>query len=124
MYTKRNIVYSDAGKILRTSKFLGCYQLNERDVDDSLEEVEIDINDLHIKGRFVVSGDLMILNNKERTYGQWKANIIKWRYSIDDQMALLLNKDDSEEDMIDYNRMMAWREWASKLSSKLVSLNK
>ena len=42
--------------------------------------------------------------------------LIKIRYSNDDQIAILLNKDSSEEDLLKYNKMQEWRDWASILA--------
>ena len=56
------------------------------------------------------------------SYAEWKTKIIKWRYSNDDQIAILINKDDSEEDIIKYNRMQEWREYAAKLARKIINL--
>ena len=61
-------------------------------------------------------------NNEKYDYGQWKANIIKKRYSNDDQIAIMLNRGDEESNMI-YNKMMQWREYASVLAKKFVELN-
>ena len=45
--------------------------------------------------------------------------MIKLRYSNDDQLALILNKDNSEEDTELYNKMQEWREWSGTFA-KLV----
>ena len=40
------------------------------------------------------------------SYGDYKSSIIKNRYPNDDQIAIILNKEDSEEDIIRYEIMM------------------
>ena len=50
------------------------------------------------------------------SYGDIKAMLVKIRYSNDDQIAILLNKDSSEEDLLKYNKMQEWRDWASILA--------
>lgn len=51
-----------------------------------------------------------------------KAELIKQVYSNDDQIAIILNKDNSEEDMLAFNRMQDWRKWASKVAHKIMEL--
>jgi hypothetical protein len=47
------------------------------------------------------------------------------RYSNDDQIAIILNKDESEKDKISYNRMQMWRRFADDLAIRTVEqLNK
>ena len=46
----------------------------------------------------------LVLQNAD--YGTYKSSIIKKRYSNDDQIAIMLNRYDSEEDELRYDRMM------------------
>ncbi len=43
------------------------------------------------------------------TYAALKRKLVQLRYSIDDQMAVLLNADPDET-----RRMQAWRDWAGE----------
>lgn len=132
MYTIKETCYSDAGKILKryngerlvaigySFKVDGAYTIQEESIDLSTIER---ISDSSIKVLTENSSVVMMGNNTKRTYGDWKTIIIKWRYSNDDQIAIMLNKDESEEDLERYNRMQSWREWASTLSKAIVNLN-
>ena len=42
--------------------------------------------------------------------------MIKLRYSNDDQLALMLNKDNSEEDKMYYDKMQEWREFSGHIA--------
>ena len=96
------------------------YTIQEESIDLSTIER---ISDSSIKVLTENGSVIMMGNNTKRTYGDWKTIIIKWRYSNDDQIAIMLNKDESEEDLERYNRMQSWREWASTLSKAIVNLN-
>lgn len=132
MYTIKETCYSDAGKILKryngarlvaigySFKVDEAYTIQEESIDLSTIER---ISDSSIKVLTENGSVIMMGNNTKRTYGDWKTIIIKWRYSNDDQIAIMLNKDESEEDLERYNRMQSWREWASTLSKKIVELN-
>jgi hypothetical protein len=61
------------------------------------------------------------VNNKWK-YSDYKKDIIKKRYSNDDQIAIILNKDDSEEDQMRYQKMMEWREFASFFAKKVLEI--
>lgn len=121
MYIKNNIVYADAGKILRTPLAIG-YAL-EVDVS-TIEELTIELEDMQINGDFIIYFNGLITQGyKKLDYAEWKATIVKWRYSIDDQMAIVLNKDVNQEKLVDYQRMQDWREWASILAKKIISVD-
>ena len=120
MFTKNDLIYAEAGYILVSEKSAG-YQLSAE--ISNVSERLIDINNAVIDGRIIRCGKTLISNHPDYTYAQWKASIIKWRYSYDDQIAILLNKEDSEEDAFYYDKMMDWRKWASIAAKKFVELN-
>lgn len=131
MYTIKNITYSDAGKILRVfnvDKLKSiCYFCDASET--AIVEESIDVSSLQRKDSSILlvnttEGHQIVMgNNPKRTYADWKTTIIKWRYSNDDQIAIMLNKDESEEDLERYNKMQEWREWASTLSKKIIEVN-
>ena len=120
MFTHNGSIYADAGKVLVSKSKIG-YKLPLG--TSPVEEKDIDLSSLSIKGRLIV-GDVQILNHPTFTFDQWKAHIVKWRYTNDDQIAIMLNKDNSPEDTLYYNKMQEWRGWASTLAHALVDLNK
>ena len=120
MFIKGNMIYSEAGYILKCDN-KRAFQMP---YDSSKEyiEIPIDITNTKIESGLINMDGVIFRNNEKYDYGQWKANIIKKRYSNDDQIAIMLNRGDEESNMI-YNKMMQWREYASILAKKFVELN-
>ena len=120
MFIKSNMIYSEAGYILKCGN-RKAFQL-PYDASKEYIEIPIDITNTKIESGMINMDGVVFRNNKKYDYGQWKANIIKKRYSNDDQIAIMLNRGDEESNMI-YNKMMQWREYASVLAKKFVELN-
>lgn len=43
-------------------------------------------------------------------------------FSNNDQIAIMLNKDESDEDLFLFNKMQEWRKWASVVAKEVVKL--
>ena len=112
MFTINNTIYADAGNILIGDNKVG-YQFIGK--ESEFKEQKIKYDDINIQGSFIKydNGRLLELIPRQPSYGYFKSCIIKKRYSNDDQIAILLNKDSSEEDLLKYNKMQDWRDWAS-----------
>jgi hypothetical protein len=41
-----------------------------------------------------------------------------------DQIAIILNKDDSEEDMLLFNKMQEWRRWSGVVAKQILTVLK
>lgn len=124
MYKVKNIVYSDGGKLLISDKFKGYSHVGN--LEDFIE-IEINLNLATIENNIITFDDLAPIyineTNSKYSYGDWKAHIIKTRYSNDDQIAIMLNKDSGdEEDILRYNKMQEWREWSSQLAHKILEI--
>ena len=120
MFTKGNKVYSDAGKYL-ISKNRRTIALNIIGSIDNYDEEEINSPlDIEIKdGLIYYQNRKLICSPEIMDYAGIKTKMIKLRYSNDDQLALILNKDNSEEDTKLYNKMQEWRVWSGTFA-KLV----
>ena len=121
MFIKNNVVYADAGNILISKTAIG-YSL----IDDisNIQEQLINLQDMKLEGDFLKYSDgLIVQMYKDLDYAGWKANIIQWRYTTDDQIAIILNKDESAEKLLEYNRMQEWRDWAGTLADKILNIN-
>lgn len=121
MFIKNNVVYADAGNILISKTAIG-YSL----IDDisNIQEQLINLQDMELEGDFLKYSDGLIVQwYKNLDYAGWKADIIKWRYTTDDQIAIILNKDESAEKLLEYNRMQEWRDWAGTLADKILTIN-
>lgn len=121
MYKVRDTVFADAGKILVGKNKIG-YKF-EGSLEEFNEE-EIKLDDMVIEGNLIKysNGRIIELYRPKEDYGQLKSRIVKRKYSNDDQIAIILNKDNSETDLFYYEKMQEWREWASVLASKIKSL--
>ena len=115
MFTINNTIYADAGNILIGDNKVG-YQFIGK--ESEFKEQKIKYDDINIKGSFIKYDNdrLLELIPRQPSYGYFKSCIIKKRYGNDDQIAILLNKDSSEEDLLKYNKMQEWRDWASILA--------
>ena len=119
MFTINNTIYADAGNILIGDNKVG-YQFIGK--ESEFKEQKIKYDDINIKGSFIKYDNdrLLELIPRQPSYGYFKSCIIKKRYSNDDQIAILLNKDSSEEDLLKYNKMQEWRDWASILAKAFI----
>jgi hypothetical protein len=120
MYKVGNWVFADAGHHLkRGSSIAYFFEVNQ----EPIEEIPTIIDDMHR-----VSDIILWANNKmaqtiihNGVYGDYKKAIIRKKYSNDDQIAIILNKDNGEEaDIMAYNKMQEWREWASIVAKKIM----
>ena len=121
MFIKSNMIYSEAGYILKCDN-KKAFQL-PYDSSKTYIEIPIDITNTKIESGMINMDGVVFRNNEKYDYGQWKANIIKKRYSNDDQIAIMLNRGDEESNII-YNKMMRWRDWATAVAHMIVNLNK
>ena len=117
MYTNKGNIYADAGKILESERMIGfCFK------DQSIEfnERPLDLNSLAVSNG-VVTFDVIAWNIAEvRSYDDAKKYVVNKRYSNDSQIAIILNKDDSDEDALAYEKMQEWRAWASIVAEKIM----
>ena len=128
MYQIRNKVYSEAGYILVGLNKKG-YQFEGQPSDFTEEKISLD--NMKLNGEFVTYGNGIIQHiGSNPDYSKLKADMVKRRYSNDDQIAILLNGDDQiaillngdEDAMI---RMQEWRNWSAEVSKKIIEvLNK
>jgi hypothetical protein len=120
MYKVGNFVFADAGHHLKRGSSIAYFF---EDNKEPIEENSTIIDDMHR-----VSNIILWANNKiaqpiihNGAYGDYKKAIIQKKYSNDDQIAIILNKDSGEEtDLIAYNKMQEWREWASIVAKKIL----
>lgn len=118
MYIDRGVIYSEP------YKYLICNNVVSYSFPEGSDVTELDVNmdDMKKYGQLVCynNGKLAELVFDSADYGTYKSAIIKKRYSNDDQIAIMLNKEDSDEDLLRYERMMKWREFAASLSKELM----
>lgn len=117
MYTIKNNILSEAGKLLKGDKVEGFIVSSEF---GPFVEKDLDLSNLSVDKTFISFDNIRWINPGIRTYADAKKFIIGKRYSNDDELAIILNKDDSEEDALAYEKMQEWRAWASYFAHKIM----
>ena len=118
MFIKNNIIFSEAGKYLSAQNFLGFKVLDS----DASKYTEKDFDEPTISGQFLIMGEIRTLLPEIINYENLKKKFIEWHYSNDNQLAIILNKDNSDEDKVCYDKMQEWRNWSGDLAKKVLKL--
>ena len=122
MYKKGNVVYADAGYHLKRGGSIAYFF---EDNGQEIQEVKTDIEDMHATDSIILWSKNKIAQKiiKNGDYGDYKKAIVQKKYSNDDQIAIILNKDSGlEEDLFAYQKMQEWREWASVVAKKIMEV--
>ena len=119
MYILKGNVHAEAGKILVSDNKIGFFFKNS---SDDFTERLIETDSLVVENGFVKFDVFSWDIHNLRSYDDLKKYFVGKKYSNDDQIAIILNKDDSEEDSIAYEKMQEWRAWASYMARKIVEL--
>lgn len=117
MFTKGNKVYSDTYKYLKHNEKNIIALSYVGNADDFHEEdmtlpIEVQISDNMI---FWENKKLATLP-KKLDYASIKEHLIKSRYTYDEQLAIMLNKDKTSDGKLQYSRMQAWRDFAGEIA--------
>lgn len=123
MFKKNDKVYSTPGFYL-VHKTKPIYALVMRGDISEYEEQKLNSPlDIEIVGDMIFYQDRRLACCvKEKTHAAIKATLIKSRYSNDDQIALMLNKDNCEEDAQLYKKMQDWRDWADSFATRVMKI--
>ncbi len=105
MYTKRNIIYAEAGRVLVLGSSV-AFQA-EADSNVKITERECPVRAVKVRGSTASWGGITVALPQPLSYAALKRKLVQLRYSLDDQMAIMLNADPE-----DLRRMQAWRDWA------------
>ena len=122
MYKIGNKTYADAGYHLKIG---GSVAYFFEDNGQEIQEVKTDLEDMHATDSIILWSANKIAQKiiKNGDYGDYKKAIVQKKYSNDDQIAIILNKDNGlEEDLFAYQKMQEWREWASTVAKKIVEV--
>ena len=110
MYTLKDFTYPEAGKYLVGEKARGFMAPTEF---GPFTERVIELDNLEVTDQFITFDTIRWANPGIHSYADAKEYIIKKRYSNDAQIAIMLNKENSAEDELAYEKMQDWRDWAS-----------
>lgn len=123
MYKKGNVVYADAYKYLvHKSKGIIAFALSGDESEFEEKEFPTPIKIIDEGGGFYSIQDAPKVKFyfSKNDYATVKTEMIKKRYSNDDQIAIMLNTQLSEEDKVYYNKMQEWREFSGHIA-KLIN---
>lgn len=120
MYQVKNKIYADAGNVLKYKNQV-AFSFEGIDKKDVLE-TKINLENIRKIGKFVIYSDELREYISCSEYKDWKKKIIQKQFSNDDQIAIILNKDDSEEDLLLFNKMQEWRVWAGELAKRIINI--
>lgn len=116
MFIYRDKICAGAGCYLvhKTKNVIGLSVPAARYSVDDFDEVSFGTLDVRVHNGMVSWGGGKFCNRpKVMTYAGIKTSIIKSRYSDDDQIALMLNRERSAEDAALYDEMQRWRDFAA-----------
>lgn len=122
MFVKGQKIFADAGHYLQ-HKTHPVYALSVKGSADDYVERELNSPlDIEISGRVVYYQNRKLALIPDRMdYASIKTRIVKSLYSNDDQLAIILNRDNSDDDAMLYDKMQEWREWASQTAQLILT---
>ena len=102
MYQIKNKIYADAGYVLKYNNKV-AFSFKDVDIKDVLE-TKLNLDNIQKNGNFVIYDGL-----RDRIthldYGRLKSKFINKQFTNDDQIAIILNKDNSKDDELLFNKM-------------------
>lgn len=119
MYEYKNNTYAEAGYILQGNRAIGMSLPN---IYAPFTERPIDLTNLTIDDKYLCFDIFKWKHNGIFTYADAKRFVIGKRYSNDDQIAIMLNIDDSKEDALAFSKMQKWRAWAAVVAHKIMEV--
>jgi hypothetical protein len=103
MYQIKNKIYADAGHVLKCNNTI-AYNFKDVDIDD-VSEIKINIDDMFIENGYVRYTSRLFMEKISTNYSELKKRFINKQFTNDDQLAIILNKDDSNDDLLLFNKM-------------------
>ena len=122
MYKKGNVVYADAYKYLvHKSKGIIAFALSGDESEFEEKKLPVPIKIIDEGNGFYSIQDVPKVKFyfSKNDYATVKTEMIKKRYSNDDQIAIMLNAQLSEEDKVYYNKMQEWREFSGYIAKSI-----
>ena len=123
MYKKRNVVYADAYKyLIHKSKGIIAFAQSGNESEFEEKELPTPIKIIDEGRGFYSIQDVpkVKFHFSKSDYVTVKTEMIKKQNSNDEQIAIMLNAQLSEEDKLYYNKMQEWREFSGHIA-KLIA---
>jgi hypothetical protein len=102
MYQIKNKIYADAGYVLKYNNKV-AFSFEDVDMKDVLE-TKLNLDNIQKNGNFVTYDGLRDRITR-LDYGILKSKFINKQFTNDDQIAIILNKDNSKDDELLFNKM-------------------
>jgi hypothetical protein len=102
MYQIKNKIYADAGYVLKYNNKV-AFSFEGVDMKDVLE-TKLNLDNIQKNGNFVTYDGLRDRITR-LDYGILKSKFINKQFTNDDQIAIILNKDNSKDDELLFNKM-------------------
>ena len=118
MIIYKDKIYAKPGYYLQNNKGECNYSLPYSE-DDEYTEIESDIMESPLPGYYKIFPRYLY---KVKDNANIKGDLIRFLWSNDEQIAIMLNKDRSEEDLAMYNFMQEYRTYFSKLAKQIKEL--
>lgn len=118
MITYKNKIYAKPGYYIKNKKGECNYSLPYSE-DDEYTEIESDIMESPLPGYYKIFPRYLY---KVKDNANIKGDLIRFLWSNDEQIAIMLNKDRSEEDLAMYNFMQEYRTYFSNLAKQIKEL--
>lgn len=122
MYKIGNYNFADAGYYLKRGSSIAYFF---EDNGEEVQEIKATVDDMHKVSSIVLWSEDKLAQRifKNGAYADYKKAIIQKKYSNDDQIAIMLNKDSGDEvDLLAYDKMQEWREWASIVAKRIIEI--
>ena len=125
MYIQKDTIYSDPYKYLvNEDKNMIAYSAPANEKGWIEVEMETPIRFKKVDNLYTWENDHLAVFVEKLDYNAIKTLFVKQRYTNDDQIAIMINKDsDDPEDVDTYKRMQAWRDYAAHMSKELIQQN-
>lgn len=119
MYQIKNKTYADAGYVLKYKNKV-AFSFEGVDINNVLE-TKINLENIQKIGNFVIYDDL---KDKITTadFAKLKSKFVNKQFTNDDQIAIMLNKDESDEDAFLFSKMQEWRVWAGMIAKEITRI--
>ena len=117
MFVKGDKIFADRGCYLKHKQHPIIGLTITGNLDEFEEVVMLDGLNAEVEdGKVFIYDRKFVVLPDSISYSDIKKRVIKSRYTEDDQIAIILNKDLSEEGAMYFQKMQEWREFASEVA--------
>lgn len=118
MFIKKGIIYAETFMFLKHKNRPNLFALSFKgQKEDFVEEsMTLPIQVFIENGKIFLENKKFVFSPENLSYSAVKEYLIKSRYTNDEQLAVILNKDLSTDGKLQFARMQAWRDFATEIA--------